>query len=154
MTKVRIKHNEHEIEIEGSDGAIKNLLEDFYERIEKGTGTKLAPTSIKKQLLEEPPSAKPSGKKPTPAEYYKRRSQGKTDGLTQLLIFGKYLEDYEGVTEFSRGDINRMAKDAKFSKDIHAQYFTNGVKQGLLRKTGQRYSLTLSAEEVLAQMSS
>jgi hypothetical protein len=114
-------------------------------------GVQTSRRSIKDQLLEpDAPSTSPSGKKPTPAEFF--RDKGKSDGLSTVLIFGKYLEDYEGRSEFSRGDINRLAKEARLSKDIHAQYFTNGVKQGLLRKSGQRYSLTLSAEEVLASM--
>jgi hypothetical protein len=72
--------------------------------------------------------------------------------VSQLLIFAKYLEQYENLSDFTGKDINRVAKEAKLAKDIHPQYFTNAVKQGLLRKQGQRYSLTLSAEETLASM--
>ena len=151
MTKIRIRHGDHEIEVEGTDKAIDDRLANFYERIEKMRGTADGPKSIKRQLLEPTsPEKTRTGKKPTPAEFF--RDKGKNDGLSTILIFGKYLEDYENVTEFSRGDINRLAKEARLAKDIHAQYFTNGVKQGLLRKSGQRYSLTLSAEEVLTSM--
>jgi hypothetical protein len=69
------------------------------------------------------------------------------------LIFGKYLEEFRGQADFSRQDINKIAAEAKTSKDIHGQYFSNAVKQGLLRSVGRgRYSLTLSAEEALAGM--
>ena len=87
----------------------------------------------------------------TPAEYYK--AKGKTDGVSQILIFAKYLEEFEGVSEFKRKDINDLTKKAKLSKDVHTQYFTNAVKQGLLRSHGgSQYSLTLSAESLLAAM--
>jgi len=44
-----------------------------------------------------------------------------------------------------------LAKEARLSRDVHAQYFSNAVKQGLLRSLGAgRYSLTLSAEELFA----
>jgi len=146
--KVRLRHGEHEIEVEGSDEFVRKQLEQFYQRL-GAAASGAQPAGIKQKLLEKVPSAKP-GKSPTAAEFYK--AKGKTDGVSQVLIFGKYLEEFENLPEFTRKDINRTAKDAKLSKDIHAQYFTNGVKQGLLRKQGQKYSLTLSAEEVLASM--
>ena len=55
--------------------------------------------------------------------------------------------------EFTRADVNALTSQAKFSKDIHSQYFTNAVKQGLLRMhDGGKYSLTLSAEEILSAL--
>jgi hypothetical protein len=105
--------------------------------------------SIKKDV-ESKKTFKP-GKVPSPAEFYK--SKGRTDGISKLLIFAKYLELYKDITTFSRSEINQLAKEAKLSKDVHSQYFTNAVKQGLIRPhTGNKYSLTLSAEEVLASM--
>jgi len=149
MGKIRIRHLDNEIELEGSDEFIEKHLKAFYERI--GTIPTSAPSSrLKKEILE-PPSKKPPGEAPTPAEYYK--SKGKTDGISQVLIFGKYLEEYRNLPEFSREDINKLAKEAKLAKDIHSQYFTNAVKQGLLRTHGRgKYSLTLSAESVLTAM--
>ena len=94
---------------------------------------------------------KPIGKAQTPAEFFK--SKGKADGISQILIFGKYLEEYRNMSEFSQADINKVVKEAKLPKDIHGQYFTNAVKQGLLRSHGGgKYSLTLSAESVLSAM--
>jgi len=148
MSKIRIRHGEHEIELDGSDQFVSKHLDQFYEKIGAASG-KAPRATLKQQLLDEPAASKP-GKTPTPAEFY--RSKAKRDGLSQLLIFARYLEEFEGKTEFSAGDVNQVAKDAKLSKDIHPQYFTNAVKQGLLRKHGRKYSLTLSAEEVLASM--
>ena len=149
MGKVRIKHGDNEIEVEGSEDFIAKHLKGFYERIRVVSGTPSGAT-LKKEI-QTSASKKPTGKVPTPAEYY--RDKNRTDGVAQVLIFGKYLEEFRNKTEFTRADVNAMAKEAKLSKDIHSQYFTNAVKQGLLRSLGPgKYSLTLSAEEVLAAM--
>lgn len=148
MSKIRIRHGENEIELEGSDGFVRNHLEQFYQKVSLGAIS--TTPKIKKEVLE-PVVKSSSAKKPTPAEFYK--SKGKTDGISQILIFGKYLEEFEGLSEFSRQDVNRLAKAAKLSKNIHSQYFGNAIKQGLLRNHGRsKYSLTLSAEEILAAM--
>jgi len=151
MSRIRVKHGEHEIEVEGADSFVEAQLQSFYDRVSEldGQSRALRAAPIKHQLLE-PSSKAPPSKPPTPAEFLKRRN--KKDGLSQLLIFAKYIEEHEGKTEFGAADINRVAKEARLSKDIHPQYFTNGVKQGYLRKHGKNYSLTLSAEEVLASM--
>ena len=148
MTKIRIRHRDHEIEVEGSDEFIKKHLDDFYERI--GSFPTAPSSKLKEDILELNPEKK-VGKAPTPAEFY--QSKGKTDGISQILIFGTYLEKYKNVSMFKRQDINELAKEAKLAKDVHAQYFTNAVKQGLLRSHGQgKYSLTLSAEKVISTM--
>jgi len=145
--KIRLRHGDNEIEAEGSEQFIKQHIERFYERLGFGpTG----PAGLIKQRLLEKPAQATQGKAPTPAEFYK--AKGKTDGVSKVLIFGKYLEQYENLSDFTPKDINRVAKDAKLSKDIHPQYFTNAVRQGLLRKQGEKYSLALSAEEALAAM--
>ena len=146
MGKIRLRHGDHEIELEGNDQFIQKHLERFYERM---SGTIGAATTIRQRLSAKLPPAKPD-KTPTPAEYYK--SKGKTNGVSQILIFAKYLEQYENLTEFTMKDINRVVKDARLPRNVHSQFFTNAVKQGLLRKQGQKYSLTLSAEETLASM--
>lgn len=150
MSKIRVRHGDNEIELDGTDQFIAKQLEKFYERL--GTVSTGSRATIKQQLLDEPSATKPRGKAPTPAEFYKTKGKGTAKGIKQLLIFARYLEEYEGKSTFTRSDVNRVAKQAKLSKDIHAQYFTNGVKQGLLRKSGSGYSLTLTAEEVLASM--
>ncbi|MBI4245372.1 MAG: hypothetical protein HY606_14885 [Planctomycetes bacterium] len=148
MSKIRIRHGDNEIELEGSADFMKKHLEQFYQKI--SVSSILIAPKIKQEILE-PITKTSGGKKPTPAEFFK--SKGKTDGISQILIFGKYLEEFEGLSEFSIQDVNRLAKDAKFPKDVHPQYFANAVKQGLLRIHGRsKYSLTLSAEEILAAM--
>jgi hypothetical protein len=149
MGKIRIRHGENEIELEGTDKFIKKQIDAFYEKIQR-TPFVSAPATLK-QDIQASAERKPIGKVPTPAEFYK--SKKRTDGIAQILIFGKYLEEFRGQAEFSRQDINKMATDARIGKNIHGQFFTNAVKQGLLRNLGRgNYSLTLSAEEALASM--
>lgn len=149
-TKVRVKLGDNEIEIEGDKTLIDNHLKSFYDKIYGNSSTSKS-IDLKDKIYEESSSKKLS-KEPTPAEYYK--SFGKTDGISQILIFAKYLEIYRSFSEFSQKDINNVAKDAKLSKDIHAQYFSNAVKQGLLRGHGKgKYSLTLSAEDIIKGLS-
>lgn len=149
MPKIRIRHGENEIELDGDLDFITLHLKSFYERLGL-VGGRTSPATLKQELLsaEKP---KQNTAIPSPAEFYK--SKGRTDGISQILIFGKYLEQFMEKPEFSRGDINDVASQAKLSKDIHGQFFTNAVKQGLLRAhNGGRYSLTLSAEEVISSM--
>lgn len=146
MGRIRLRYGDNEIELEGSDVFIKRYLNDFYTRLGSPTIGGKAP--IREQLLSGTAPPKTSSRVPTPAEFYK--AKGKTDGVSQILVFGKYLEQFRNKPEFTRKDVNAVAKEAKLSKDIHTQYFTVAVRQGLLRKQGQNYSLTLSAEELLA----
>ena len=149
MNKLRIKHGDHEIEVEGTDLFIKAQISEFYSKIEKA-GTHLPTSKIKQEILSASTRTL-SGKEPSPAEYY--RQKGREDGISQILILGKYLEEYRGMSEFSREDVNKLSKETKLSKNIHGQYFTNAVKQGLLRSHGKgKYSLTLSAESVISSM--
>lgn len=149
MPKIRIRHGENEIELDGEIDFISQHLKSFYERLGL-VGGKTSPATLKQDILSSD-RPKNKGSAPTPVEFYK--SKGKTDGISQILIFGKYLEQYMDKPEFTRADINNLTDQAKFSKDIHSQYYTNAVKQGLLRMhDGGKYSLTLSAEEVLAAM--
>lgn len=148
MTKIRVRHGENEIELERTDAFINKHLGAFYQRISvKGPEISAPPVKLEVEV----PAKKRSTKPPTPAEFY--NGIGKTDGVSKILIFAKYLELYRDKSEFVRADINSLVSEAKLSKDIHSQYFTNTVKQGLLRSlAGSKYTLTLSAEEVLASM--
>jgi hypothetical protein len=150
MGKIKLKHGTHEIELEGDDNFIKSQLEAFYKRVGSMISSTTAPQLTAAQILSPTPQAA-AGPAPTPAEFYRLKSRGKTDGITQLLIFAKFLETYKNLSEFSQKDVNAIVKEARLSKDIHGQYFSNAVKQGLLRSLGSgRYSLTLSAEELIA----
>jgi hypothetical protein len=149
MNKLRVKHGDNEIEIEGTDDFIKVQLAEFYTKVQE-VSPRPPSSKIKRDMLEAP-AKPPAGKEPAPAEYY--RQKGREDGISQILIFGKYLEEYRGMSEFSREDVNNLGKEVKLPKNIHSQYFTNAVKQGLLRSHGGgKYSLTLSAESVISSM--
>jgi len=149
MSKIRIRHGEDEIEVEGSDSFIKKQLESFYQRVRMtavgvpATLKKDIQTAIEKKTL---------NKVPSPAEFY--RAKNRSDGVSQILIFGKFLEEYRGKSEFTPQELNNVVtNEARLAKEIHGQYFTNAVKQGLLRGLGGgKYSLTLSAEDALAAM--
>lgn len=145
MGRIRLRHGDNEIELDGTDAFIQKQLEQFYARIGGGAAAKVP---IREQLLSGAAPHKTGGKPPTPAEFYKQK--GKTDGVSQILVFGKYVEEFRDKPDFTPKELNAVAKEAKLSRDIHPQYFANAVKQGLLRKQGQKYSLTLSAEELLA----
>lgn len=150
MSKIRLRYGDSEIEADGSDDFVRQQIERFYSTISSGSKMMPATAPLKQQLLDVSKSVK-SGHVPSPAEFYK--SKGKTDGISRVLIFAKYLEQYRNQSEFSRANINDLAKEAKLSKDIHGQYFSNAVKQGFLRSLdGGKYSLTLSAEDLLAAM--
>jgi hypothetical protein len=86
----------------------------------------------------------------SPAEYV-RLTNPKT-GTEKLLVLGRFLEQNRGVTEFAGSEINKLASEAK-SKNIHSQYYTYAVKQGLLRTVGKsKYALTISGEDVVAAL--
>jgi len=148
MSKIRIRHGEDEIELDGSDSFIKNQLEAFYKRVQSLPA--MAPATLKKDI-QVAAAKKPSQGIPSPAEFY--RAKNRTDGVSKILIFGKYLEEYRNKTEFTPLELNEIAKEVKLSKDIHPQYYSNAVRQGLLRGLGGgKYSLTLSAEDAIAVM--
>jgi len=148
MSKIRIRHGEDEVEVEGSDSFIKKQLAAFYERVQL---ISVGPPATLKKDIQDATRKKTAMAIPSPAEFY--RAKNRTDGVSQILIFGKYLEEYKNKAEFTPQELNDIAKEAKLSRNIHPQFFSNAVKQGLLRALGGgRYSLTLSAEDVLAAM--
>ncbi len=150
MPKIRLRYGDNEIEADGSDDFVRQQLDKFYATIAPGSKMTPGTAPLKQQLLDASKSVK-SGHVPSPAEFYK--SKGKTDGISRILIFAKYLEQYRNQSEFTRANINDLAKEARLGKDIHGQYFSNAVKQGLLRSLdSSKYSLTLSAEDLLAAM--
>ena len=122
--KIRIRHGENEIEVEGSAPFINKQLDAFYERIQRIQPVS-APATLKRDI--QISGAKKALAK-IPAEFYK--SKNRTDGIAQILIFGKYLEEFHGKTEFTRQDIKSTAVKTKVAEDIHGQYFSNAVRQG------------------------
>ena len=148
MSKIRVRHGEDEIELEGSDDFISARLTAFYEQLPKLTAAPPEQDGTRSAILR-PAASK--HKAVTPAEFY--RSYGApTDGVSQILVFAKYLEDIEGRSEFAIADVNLAAKNARLAKNIHSQYFSNAVRDGLLRRDQKGlYSLTVSAEERLSK---
>lgn len=148
MVKIRLKYGDNEIELDGPDEFVNKHLEIFYNQIKLVSSE--TPIHITKDILK-PPSKSVGGKVPTPAEFY--LSKGKTDGVSQILIFGKYLEQFGHKTEFTQAEVQQLAKEAKLPKKIHSQNFTYAVRQGVLRAHGKgKYSLTLNAETALKAM--
>lgn len=148
MGWIRIRLGDNEIELEGTDEFIEARIEQFYARIEASASAPQRPASNEQSLEPSTPQTTPSTE-PTPDEFYQQKGHRK-DGVSTILVFGKYLEQYRAKREFTQSEIREAARDAKLAKPIHGQYFTIAVRQGLLRKQGQHYSLTFSGERFLA----
>lgn len=149
--RVRFRFGESEVEIEGDPKFIDKYLKTFWDRLggrplEASASTPAKPVDWPSQI-----AATAKGKKaPSPAEFY--REKNPDSGTETLIVFAKYLEDHRSTPEFKPADINKVAKDAKV-KDVHSQYYTYAVKQGLLRPVGKgKYALTLSGEDVVTAM--
>jgi hypothetical protein len=143
MSKVRIKFENNEIEVEGTDSFIQKQLKDYFDRLGKNNFDVTVPI-IKKNGSK--PATIQSDRVPAPAEFY--RKYGKDDGLSQVLIFGKYLELYCDKPEFARKDVNEISSKAKLP-DIHSQYFTRAVKIGYLNSNNKLYSITSTGDKYL-----
>ena len=146
--RVRFRFGESEVEIEGDTKLIDKYLKTFWERVggrSGGTGA-ASHFDLPSQI-----TASARGRKPlSPADFY--REKNPDSGTETLIVFAKYLEDYRSQPEFKHADVNKVAKDAKV-KDVHSQYLTYAVKQGLLRPVGKgKYALTLSGEDAVAAM--
>ncbi|MFA5866765.1 MAG: hypothetical protein WC891_02200 [Actinomycetota bacterium] len=151
MSRVWLRYGDNEIEVEGTDAFVKTYIEEFHSRISKERGDVVKP-ELKESIYKASSTEKPKQKAPTPAEYFKTKGS-KADGISRVLIFGKYLEEFKAKSPFKQSDINDIAKEARLAKNIHAQYFTNAVQRGLLRAHGKgAYSLTLSADEYLSKI--
>ncbi len=62
------------------------------------------------------------------------------------------MQQYRGREQFTRNDVSKLSAEARV-KDVHGQYFTLAIKQGLLRTVGKgAYSLTISGEDAVAAM--
>lgn len=144
--RVRYKVGDHEIEVEGSGKFIKQQLKEFFARVRSPGGQRPMAAELPEKIAE----AARKGKAPSPAEFV--RAKQPRSGTEQLIVLAKYLEDYRSISEFRRSDINKIAGEAKI-RDIHSQYYSMAVKQGLLRTVGTgKYSLTLSGEDAVLSM--
>ena len=144
--RVRFRFGESEVEVEGDPKFIDKCLKTFWDRV---GGRSEGPAHLRQVDLPSQIAASAKGKKaPSAAEFY--REKNPDSGTETLIVFAKYLEDYRSTPEFKPADINKVAKDAKV-KDVHGQYYTYAVTQGLLRPVVKgKYALTLSGEDVVA----
>ncbi len=144
--RLRYKIGEHEIEVEGSEKFIKQQLKDFFARAGASRGGQAPQPELPEKIAE----AARKGKAPSPAEFF--RAKKPRSGTEQLIVLAKYLEDFRSIPEFKPAIINKLASEAKLN-DLHPQYYSTAVKQGLLRTMGKgKYSLTLSGEDAVLSM--
>lgn len=147
MTKrVYWKLGDHEIEVEGDDAFIQKHLKVFFQKLG------VAPHPASQDLPSKIVAAAKSSKVLVPAEYYRQKNP--KGGTETLLVLAKYLEEFRNKSEFTKKDIKAIAQESKLD-DIHAQYYTNAVKQGLLRSLGRgAFGLSISGEDAVAAMPS
>jgi len=150
--KVRWKVGAFELEVEGDDAFVDSQLDRFFKIVgERGAIPDQSSQAV--HLRTSPADAEAAtrhAKELSPAEYI--REKRPETGTEQLIVLVKYLEDNKGQNEFGKKDINKLAREAKL-KDIHSQYFTYAVKQGLLRTVGTgKYAITLSGEDLVLRL--
>lgn len=148
--RVRLKMGEHEIEVEGDSKFIDKQIERFL-KLRPIVGAAISRPDLPSQIAAQasaPPSI--SARPPAPAEYFRlKKPRG---GTERLLVLGRYLQEYRGKEQFTRNDIGKLSAEARVN-DVHGQYFTLAIKQGLLRTVGKgTYSLTISGEDAVAAM--
>ncbi|HTX13706.1 MAG TPA: hypothetical protein VMD77_00315 [Candidatus Baltobacteraceae bacterium] len=147
MTKrVYWRIGDREIEVEGDNAFIDKHLKTYFERLGQ------EPPRLPKDLPSKIVAVAKSGKVLSPAEYYRQKNP--KGGTETLIVLGKYLDEFRNKSDFTRKDINALAHEAKI-QEIHAQYYANAVKQGLLRSLGAgKYGLSISGEDAVAAMPS
>ena len=144
--RVYWKIGDQEIEVEGDNAFIQRQLKTFFELVGQ------RPHSISRDLPSKIVAVAKSGKVLGPAEYYRQKSPN--GGTETLIVLGKYLDEFRNKGEFTRKDINAVARESKLPP-IHAQYYANAVKQGLLRNIGRgTYGLSITGEDAVAAMPS
>jgi hypothetical protein len=153
MGKIRLRHGDSEIELEGDEVFIERQLADFYSRFKidarkQGEQPKLLTSTSGGETEHH------NGKAPTPAEYLKTLGDANLAPLKQLLALGRFLEEHRKKREFKPKDVNAVAREAKLPKDFHRQYFSDAVARGLLRLDSGNYSLTATAENFLVSNTS
>jgi hypothetical protein len=144
--RVYWKVGDQEIEVEGDSTFITKQLKMFFDRLG------YTPQSSTKDLPSKIVAVAKSGKALSPAEYYRQKSPN--GGTETLIVLAKYLDEFRNKSDFTRKDIKTIAQEAKLSR-LHAQYYSNAVKQGLLRSLGRgTYGLSISGEDAVAAMPS
>ncbi len=150
--RVRWKVGSFELEVAGDDAFIAGQVDRFFKLLEE-RGSSAEMTSSVVQIRPSPASTEAEArqaKELSPAEYIRQKKP--ESGTDRLVVLAKYLEANRGQSEFSRKEINQLANEAKL-KDIHSQYFTYAVEQGLLRTAGKnKYAITLSGEDLVLRL--
>jgi predicted transcriptional regulator len=71
--------------------------------------------------------------------------------------FAYYLENYNGVSEFTPADVNNCYYEAKMEASNTSQMIIQNIKRGFVmeakkgEKAGRRYTLTASGEHFVRQ---
>jgi hypothetical protein len=148
--RIKVRVGDSEIELEGDAKFIEGQLVKFYEKVGTQSATHLpAFTSTTESVQSRVKAATPT-KELSPAEFL-RRSAPK-GGTEQLLALAHFIEQNRGAKDFSQQEVKALCGEAKL-KDLHAQYFTLAIQQGLLRGTAKgRYALTLTGEDAVSKM--
>jgi hypothetical protein len=144
------KIGDHEIEVEGDTPFIEKQLKNFTSFL-AGRGESVGVAErASKDLPSKIIAVAKSGKVISPAEYYRQKNP--SGGTETLVVLGKYLDEFRNKSDFTRKDIKAIAQEAKLSPP-HAQYYSNAVRQGLLRSIGKgTYGLSITGEDAVAAM--
>ena len=147
MTKrVYWKVGDNEIEVEGDDSFIRKHLKVSFEKLG------VAPQPVSKDLPSKIVAAARSSKVLSPSEYY--RQTNPRGGTETLIVLAKYLEEFRNKTEFTKKAVKAIARECRLAI-IHSQYYTNAIKQRLLRSLGKgAFGLSISGEDAVAAMPS
>lgn len=115
----------------------RDLLKNMAPSLSKGKDVPLAGDTLGKGTM-------------SPAEFLRKvKPDG---GLQTLIALCYYLDNYLRETSFTQKRLRELAVAAKI-KDIHPQYFTRGVREGMLADAGDRaYRLTQSGEDLVVSL--
>jgi hypothetical protein len=148
--RIKVRVGNAEIELEGDAKFIESQLAKFYDKVRAHSAVHApiatgATESVQSRVIAATPT-----KELAPAEFIRRAAP--KGGTEQLLALAHYLERNRGAKDFSQQEIKGLCGEAKL-KDLHPQYFTLAVQQGLLRAAGKRrYALTLTGEDAVSRM--
>jgi hypothetical protein len=148
--RIKVRVGDSEIELEGDAKFIENQLTKFYDKVGAHPMARAASAVGAAESVQSRVNAATPTKELAPAEFIRRAAP--KGGTEQLLALAHYLERNRGSKDFSQQEIKDLCSEAKI-KDLHAQYFTLAVQQGLLRATAKRrYALTLTGEDAVSRM--
>lgn len=148
--RIKVRVGENEIELEGDAKFIEAQLAKFYEKIGATLAKSASAPTPESGLVQSKVKWATPTRDLSPAEFLRRALP--KGGTEQLLALGHFLEQNRAAKDFDQKEIKALCQEAKL-RDIHGQYFTLAVKQGLLRvSTKGRYALTLTGEDAVTRM--